>query len=149
MESKSILVYFIHACPSVLAAMKRAAGEFSSYEMPKEWNHFASLVVTLADINSRSSQYTDDSPLISKKPIVDSGEEEGNLKRILIKPMLFLKPSLNKMEFQVEVVGMLLLKIEQASKFSIFRLLFIRFELLQGARLTAGCFTPFNLGMKR
>ena len=73
MESKSILVYFIQACPSVLAAMKRAAGEFSFYGMPKEWNHFGSLDMILADFNSRSSQYTDDSPLVSKKPIVDSG----------------------------------------------------------------------------
>ena len=88
--------------------MKRAAVEFISYGMPKEWNHFSSLEMTLADINSRSSQYTDDSPLISKKPIIDSGEEERNLKGIPMKPMLFLKPSLNKMEFQVEVVGMLL-----------------------------------------
>ena len=99
MESKSIFVHFNQACPSVLAAMKRAAGEFSSYGMPKKRNHFTSLDMTLADINSRSSQYTDDSPLISKKPIVYSGEEEENLKRILIKPMLFLKPSLPKMEF--------------------------------------------------
>ena len=79
MESKIILVYFIQACPSVLAAMKRAAGEFSSYGMPKKSNHFASLDMTLVDINSRRSKYTDDSSLISKKPIVDSGEEKKNL----------------------------------------------------------------------
>ena len=83
MESKSILVYFIRACPSVLATMKRAAGECSSSGMPKEWNHFAKLDMALADFNSRSSQYTEDSPLISKRPsIVGSpGEEEENIEK--------------------------------------------------------------------
>ena len=59
--------------------MKRAAGEFCSYGKPKEWNHFASLDMTLVDINSRSSKYTDNLSLISKKPIVDSGADEENL----------------------------------------------------------------------
>ena len=76
MESKSILVYFIRACPAVLATMKRAE-TFGSYGMPKEWNYFSSLDLALADFNSRSSQYTDDSPLISKRPsIVACAEEE-------------------------------------------------------------------------